>query len=82
MESLIGFLAGFLTTIAAIPQLVKTIRTKETKDISLLMYICLCTGILLWFIYGILIKDYPVILANGASLLFNLIVLFFKLKYG
>ena len=62
--AIIGLIAGTCTTISFLPQVIKTIKIKETKDISISMYIVLATGILLWMIYGILIKDLPVILAN------------------
>lgn len=79
--TILGLAAGTLTTIAALPQIIKTIKLKETKDISLLMYLLLCSGITLWFIYGIFIQDTPIILANSIALVLNLIVLIFKLKY-
>jgi MtN3 and saliva related transmembrane protein len=80
--SVIGLLAGTLTTLSFLPQVVKTARTKETKDLSLSMYIVLATGIFLWTIYGILIGAIPVILANGISFILATIVLIFKIKYG
>lgn len=80
--AVIGLLAGACTTASFLPQVIKTIRVKETKDISLLMYIVLATGILLWTIYGILIKDFPVILANSISLVLASIILVLKIKYG
>ena len=80
--AVIGLVAGTCTTLSFLPQLSKTLRTKETKDLSLSMYIVLATGMLLWTIYGILISAFPVILANAVSLVFALIILCLKLKYG
>jgi MtN3 and saliva related transmembrane protein len=80
--SIIGLLAGTLTTLSFLPQVVKAARTKETKDLSLSMYIVLATGIFLWTIYGILIEALPVILANGISFILAAIVLILKIKYG
>ncbi len=80
--AIIGLIAGTCTTISLLPQLNKTIKTKETKDISISMYIVLATGIFLWMIYGILIKDLPVILANSISFVLATIVLILKIKYG
>jgi MtN3 and saliva related transmembrane protein len=80
--SVIGLLAGTLTTLSFFPQVLKTVRTKETKDLSLSMYIVLATGIFLWTIYGILIGALPVILANGVSFMLATIVLILKIKYG
>ncbi len=80
--AIIGLIAGTCTTISFLPQVIKIIKTKETKDISISMYIVLATGILLWMIYGILIKDLPVILANSISFVLAIIVLILKIKYG
>jgi MtN3 and saliva related transmembrane protein len=77
-----GLLAAFCSTAAFVPQVVKTWRTRSTKDISLVMFMVLITGVLLWLAYGILIRDIPLIVANGATLLFAGTILFFKLKHG
>lgn len=79
--SIMGFVAAILTTAAFIPQALKTITTKNTKDLSLPMYLILTTGILFWLIYGILIIDYPIILANVVTLIFALIILVNKIRY-
>jgi len=79
--TLIGLTAATLTTTAFIPQALKTIKTKNTKDLSLGMYLILTTGILFWLVYGILIRDFPVIIANGVTLFFALIILVNKIKY-
>jgi len=79
--TLLGFLAATLTTSSFLPQVVKAVKTKHMKDISLLMYIILMTGIGLWFIYGILISDLPVIAANGVTLVLVSLVFVLKLKY-
>jgi MtN3 and saliva related transmembrane protein len=80
--AIVGLIAGAFTTFSLLPQVMKTIRTRETKDISMAMYIILISGMLLWIIYGVLIDAPPVILANAFSLLLALIVLIFKIKYG
>ena len=78
----IGLIAGTLTTASLLPQVIKTLRIKETKDISLSMYIILVTGMLLWVVYGILIGALPVIAANIISFILATIVLILKIKYG
>lgn len=78
----IGLIAGTLTTASLLPQVIKTFRIKETKDISLSMYIILVTGMLLWVVYGILIGALPVIAANIISFILATIVLILKIKYG
>lgn len=78
----VGSLAAILTTSAFVPQAIKIIRTKKTKDISLLMYIVLTTGILCWLIYGILIKQAPIIFANSIGFTLTFAILILKIKYG
>ena len=77
--TIIGFLAATGTTVSLLPQAIKIIKTKHAKDISLGMYLILTTGIFLWLVYGILIKDLPLIVANGISLLFSVTILILKL---
>jgi MtN3 and saliva related transmembrane protein len=77
----IGFIAATMTTISFLPQVIKTWKMKDTRDISLLMFIILATGIFLWIIYGFIIQDLPVILANSITFVFVIMILFFKLKY-
>ncbi|HBX51414.1 MAG: hypothetical protein A2275_12735 [Bacteroidetes bacterium RIFOXYA12_FULL_35_11] len=79
--SLIGILAGIFTTIAYFPQAYKIIKTRNTKSISLYMYIILISGISLWVFYGILKEDIPVILANSITLLPALSILFLKIRH-
>jgi MtN3 and saliva related transmembrane protein len=85
MEQLINFIgssAAILTTIAFIPQVITTIKTKNTRDISLTMYILFCTGVFLWLIYGIAIHAMPLIGANLITFILAIIILIYKIKYG
>lgn len=77
----IGLAAAILTTSAFLPQVIKTWRTRKTRDISLGMFLALCLGICLWVVYGILRMDLPVILGNAVSLAFAGTILAFKLRY-
>lgn len=81
LHTLIGLAAGFCTTVAFLPQAMKTWKTKSAKDLSLGMYSIFCTGIVLWLTYGILISDIPIILTNLASLLLAASILYFKLRF-
>ncbi|MBL1211339.1 SemiSWEET transporter, partial [Geminocystis sp. GBBB08] len=54
--TIIGLIAGFLTTISFLPQVIKTWRSKSAQDISLGMFLSFCLGVLFWLIYGILLK--------------------------
>lgn len=80
--SIVGFVAAIFTTLSFLPQVIKTIKTKHTKDLSLGMYSLFVTAVLLWFIYGFLINDIPVIIANGIILCLATIILFYIVKYG
>ena len=80
--TLLGFLAGTCTTVAFFPQLWRVWRTKSAHDISLMMYIIICTGIVLWLIYGLLIRSFPVIIANIVTLAIASASLTLKVRYG
>ncbi len=80
MVTYLGFLAAILTTVAFLPQVFKTLKTKKTKDISLIMYILLTVGTLLWGLYGILNHDIPLILANVITFISSISILILKVK--
>lgn len=77
----IGFAAGLCTAISFLPQLVKVWKTRSTHDISLGTFGILWTGIFLWWLYGILIHDWPMMAANGVSLVLIGTIIGFKLRY-
>ncbi|MDC0162791.1 SemiSWEET transporter [Flavobacteriaceae bacterium] len=77
---IVGLSAAFLTTSAFIPQVYKIYKEKNADGISLTMYIILFTGVILWFIYGILIGSLSIIIANGVTALLQLSIIIFKLK--
>ena len=79
---LLGLIAGILTSISFLPQVVKTWKSRSAKDLSLSMFIIFFIGVCLWLTYGILVRDIPVIVANVITLTFSGIILFFKLRYG
>ena len=78
----LGLLAGTLTTIAFIPQIVRIVRTRSAHDISWWMFGIFCTGIALWLWYGIRLDALPLILANVITLGLALAILFLKWRYG
>lgn len=82
LERPIGLAAASLTTISFLLQAYRSLRTHDTRGISLGMYALFTLGIALWLIYGILIHDLPVTLANGVTLVLTLVVLALKLRYG
>ena len=77
-----GYLAATLTTIAFIPQLIKTLKTKKAEDVSLTTLIMFLTGVSAWIIYGIQISSKPILIANVITFLLNFLILVFKLIYS
>jgi len=80
--TLVGLLAATFTTISYFPQVMKTLKTGHTKDISLLMYVILTAGLFLWFVYGLLLVDLPIIIANAITFLLALLILILKIRHG
>ena len=77
-----GYLAAAMTTLAFVPQAVKTIRTKDTRSISLGMYVVFTIGIAFWLVYGIALDSMPMILSNIVTFLLSATILTMKLKHG
>lgn len=77
---IIGFIGGFFTTCCFIPQVWKTVQTKCTKGISLIYFVMVNIGIMLWLFYGLAKQDWAIILANFFSLIFALIILAYKAR--
>ena len=82
LTTAIGLLATILTTLAYLPQAIKTWRTRSTADLSLPMFLLMTVGVGLWFVYGLIIGDLPLIAANGVTLLLSGSILYCKLRYG
>jgi len=78
---MVGLIAGICTTIAFLPQIIKILKTRHVKDISLWMYVIMTSGIFLWMVYGILLGRVPIILANGISFVLCLTVVITKIRY-
>lgn len=77
-----GYTAAAMTTLAFVPQAVKTIRTKDTRSISLGMYLVFTAGIAMWLIYGIALDSMPMILSNIVTFILSATILGLKLKHG
>ena len=77
-----GYFAAILTTLAFIPQLIKTLKTKKADDVSLTTLIMFLTGVAAWIIYGIQISSKPILIANTITFLLNFLILIFKLIYS
>jgi len=80
-QTIIGVVAGTLTAVSMLPQLIKLIKEKEADDISIPMLFVLMGGLAIWIFYGTLIKDVAVIVTNSLSLCINLLVTVFTFKY-
>ena len=77
----VGIAAGVLTAASMLPQVFKTLKTKKAEHVSPLMLLILVCGVGLWFFYGILKNDLPIVLTNGFSVIVNLFMLYLTLKF-
>lgn len=80
-SDIVGFAAGACTTACFLPQVIKTLRSRSTRDISLGMWCLLFIGTILWLVHGLAISSSPIIAANGVTLILVTIILVMKLRY-
>jgi MtN3 and saliva related transmembrane protein len=80
--SIIGSSAAILTMFSFIPQIIKVIKTKSAKDVSLVTLFQLSLGVSLWIVYGIYLKDIIIITANSVTLTTLIILLVLYFNYG
>ena len=78
---LIGSLAALLTTFGFLPQIIKMIRTKSVKGISIITFLQFSLGVFLWAIYGIHLGDNIVVISNISTLLILLVAITFYFHY-
>jgi MtN3 and saliva related transmembrane protein len=81
LQQIIGIAAGTLTTISFLPQLLRTIKTRSSRDLSVGMVCFFSAGIILWLVYGIMLRAWPVICANAVTLVLALLLLAFVIRY-
>ena len=79
---LTGMVAATLTTVAFLPQVLRTWRTRSTSDISLGMFVTYVVGIFLWLVYGLFLRDIPLIASNAVTLVLSGAILVLKLRHG
>ncbi len=79
---LLGLVAATTTTVCFLPQVVRVVRYRDTRALSLVMYLLFVVGILLWLVYGLVLGALPIILANVFTLVQALIILYFKATEG
>lgn len=78
----LGFFAGLLTVSSFLPQVIRSWRTRQTRDLSLGMFALLTTASSLWIVYGALTSDWPVILTNAAMVALNGALAVAKVRYS
>lgn len=78
---MLGFVAAFCTTAAFVPQLVRVLRLRSARDVSLPTFVMFSVGVFLWLLYGFYIGSKPVIASNGVTLLLSVSILILKLRY-
>jgi MtN3 and saliva related transmembrane protein len=82
LTSLLGFIAGALTTISFIPQVLRAWRSKSCNDLSWAMLLTFSAGVVLWLVYGIRLWAMPVIVANAVTLALLLTIMALKTRYA
>ncbi|MCB0456819.1 MAG: SemiSWEET transporter [Flavobacteriaceae bacterium] len=80
LTSILGNVAAFLTTVSFLPQAIKTIKSKNTKQLSLPMYVLFVSGVFLWICYGFLNMQLPIIIGNLITFILAGIILLYKLR--
>jgi MtN3 and saliva related transmembrane protein len=78
----LGLLAGAITSLAGVPQVMRAWRTKSVEDISIWQPVLLTVGMSLWLLYGVLIGDLPLMAANAFSLVCYILLIILKVRYG
>ena len=79
---ILGLLAGTLTTVAFLPQVIKTWKSRSAKDISLGMFLMFSSGVFLWLLYGLSLGALPIIIANSVTLILSLLILGMKFWFS
>ena len=82
MELWVSALAALLTTAAFVPQALHIIRHRETKAISLVMYVVFASGVALWLVFGVLIGNWAIIISNAITLVLTFAIVGMKIRYG
>jgi MtN3 and saliva related transmembrane protein len=81
LATVLGTVAGVLTTAAFVPQVAKTWRTRSARDISGVMFVAFSIGVALWVVYGVLVRAAPVVVANSVTLVLALAILVMKARF-
>ena len=79
LTNFIGYAASILSTVAFLPQALYVIRTRDTQSISLLTYLIFVLSVVFWFLYGIILRDVPILASNLVCIVLGSIILFYKI---
>ncbi len=80
--TIVGLAAALFTTTAFLPQVIRAARTRSTADLSYGTFVTYAIGLAMWLVYGLMIRDLPLILSNGTTFLLALAILGLKLRHG
>ena len=81
LADFIGYVAACLTTLSFVPQAWHTFSTRDVRGISLGMYSAFTVGVALWLVYGLLLGAWPIVVANGITLVLAVAILVMKLRF-
>ena len=79
---IIGFVAGTLVAISVLPQVIKSWKTRSTKDVALAWSVINLAGQILWIVYGFYINSYSLVIMSSITLVMNIFMVTLKLKFG
>ena len=82
LVTLVGMSGATLTTVAFLPQAIKVIKTRSTRDLSLGMSVLFVVGVACWLVYGVLLSELPIIIGNAVTFVLATLILGYKIKYG
>jgi len=82
LTEMIGLAAGFLTTVAFVPQVTKVWKDRSAKELSLKTFVAFSSGVILWLVYGVMLGEFPMILWNAVTLALVGAIVAMKLKFG
>ena len=80
-DNLVGYAAAVLTTVAFVPQALKSWQTRDLSGVSLPMYSLFTAGVAMWFVYGVMLGSWPIIIANAITIVLASVVLTLKLMH-
>ena len=81
LDNLVGYVAAALTTVAFVPQALKSWQTRDLSGVSLPMYSLFTAGVAMWFVYGVMLGSWPIIIANAITIILASVVLMLKLMH-